>query len=573
MHSVRYPNVSSRPVIGLLTIMIILVFLFLVAGIQMNEIFTVDGFIRIYNRQPWIIYLAIGITTYALLNIWKVNIGKNERQGLESFDCTSLITFDKFFEDNFTMRGSASSKRAETGITSQGEDESVSELSDMGQESMDQESMELHKDNLYDPMNTFMVLRTKINDHYYYLITKSDTEQHIYSNVPKMTTRKEIMCRACKTETVNGTETMTRYIRPVLIREDILNTMNTNFINDSKSQLSEMTPPQVSQVPQTAQVPQTVQVPNSLDTLPDIAPSSTSGNDSSSITDNVKELINSNLNNLSTPNLSDLSDTDTTVGGIIQPPVRTIASPQPNNANSVENFSVGNNKNTYYPKFVHHMSINSANGQQNSNRSNKNDNTPSTPAYNIFGIYQEQTTDLKHLNNQSGHYLSIHKTFSPTFLIKNLDDKIFVCSSNETSDSYESIYSESFAPLLTDSDSSSTDLANSPLFDSSLVASHKKLGSVTNLYFYNDNKKYYIAKLNNFGPRTLKSNAEKSDTEKSDTEKSDNEESSQSPDQFPVGLIPDNYVRPDHHNSLEPDFSLSEKIDFEVIMVKLAPFN
>ena len=148
MHSVRYPNISSRPVIGLLTIMIILVFLFLVVGIQMNEIFTLDGFIRIYNRQPWIIYLAIGITTYALLNIWMTNIRKLDKNELELFDCLSLITFDKFFEDNFTVKGTASKKS-----------KSELKLSDI-----DQTSTELHSDTLYDPVNTFMVLRTKIND-------------------------------------------------------------------------------------------------------------------------------------------------------------------------------------------------------------------------------------------------------------------------------------------------------------------------------------------------------------------------------------------------------------------------
>jgi hypothetical protein len=530
MNSIRYPNISSNPLVGFLAIVIILLCLSLVADIKINELFTSDGFTRIYNSQPWVIYLAIAIGFYSFLNIWKSSIfsvksrsisNKNKR---EPFDPLLLMTFDDFFKKYFTT-----------------DVENESELKSAEQVSTEQVSTE-HK---YDPKNSFMLLRTKIFENYYYLIIKNNDESSIYSHVSQNPSHRPIMCRTCK----NGDD----YIRPVLIKESELEELYASYKTGMKMQISKIndTIPQGDSKLESS-------IEKFEEGLNNAVPTNNTSSDTEGII-NVNENILNSVNN-------------------VEPVLKNITDKLVSNMTD----SGGENKKLYYPRYIHHLSCEI----QNKSNINSGDNgLQEKQAYTISGIHPKQISDLDDLNNLTPFLLTTNQVFSNPGIYKKepglavdtglpdnniliQDDKLFVCASQLSTSIYgnmlssnqsNSIFSESSAPLL---DNNTKDIADSKIiFDPELVSEYKKLSSIVNLFFYNKleknepEKKFYMARLNKFKPQNTDGNS-----------------NTGSPVMYPVGLIPADY-KPEDKSFDKPDYSFSEKINFEVIAVKLLPIS
>ena len=549
MHSIMYPNISSEPILGILVIILILVCLFAYTGIYFSEIFTTDGFVRILNEKPWVIYLAIGVTLYALVSIWtsqrasyQSNVSSEQREKLENVSISSdnLMTFDSFFKKYFVT-----------------EPETPGDIAPA-------------------IPNTYMVLRTKVDGQTYCLIMSRDTEQNIYSNIPENSNRKEVMPRPCKI-TIQGTD---YYVRPVLMREDILNTLYKNYISTIKTQISSV---------EKAVTPST-QIQGM---------GSESGGS-----------IQMSLN-LNSVNPASVDTFDGTIGGIIDIKGNMFS-------DHVENFlgEIGETlttavegkeqpKQEFHPRFIHHFDMQYKLGSPATKPSG--DNAPKTPAYMMRGMHSEQVLDLSKVNLETPYIVSAIKSlWVPNNAHASPDDAIFLCGNQLPSTAYgpDTIYSESYAPLLEDvtanKSEQSTSISSSEessiissemtesitISDPSSVSEHEKLASRVNFYLYKDGKKYYFARLKGFKikknqPKNksssvgTRSNVKPSVLSQTSTESdtSSSEESMLHPEIIPIGLVPEKYTRPEFLPVDSPDYGLGEKLDFEVVMVRLSQLH
>ncbi len=562
MHSIMYPNLSSKPILGIVTIILILVCLFAYTGINTGDIFTTEGFAKIYNEKPWIIYLGVGITMYALISIWTSFRASNIRYTrrmveTENFDGSTenLMTFDNFFKKNFMI---------------QSEDSNESLLME----------------------NTYMILRTKIDGQNYYMVMANNDESGVHSHIPAISTRKEVMPRPCKISIEGKPD---RYIRPILMREDILGDLYESYLGEIKSKMADI---------------------ESMDG--DVAASAqvAMGSDYGSMP-SIK---------LNSPSPASIDTFDGSVGGIINikrspfvDHVETFLDKLGEVADNVLQEDQSEvEKKTYYPKFIHHFTTEYQGKDVNpfgQSINPEDPNKPSSPAYTMAALDSYQAIDITNSEALAPFLMTVGKSLwvdSQTFMDsedKSVDDRMFICgrqlgSGNlkKTSPS-NAIYSESYAPPLEElvtaiankqessnesspdvsSDVSSDDMSEIRVIsDPSMIEAHEKLASRVNLYFYKDGQKYYIAKLNGFktkgevdadpNPNADDSvaSSDSTDAMSSQTVQSDQSELS-SPDTIPVGIVPENYIRPEFPTDAETDFSLAEKINFDVIMVRLSP--
>jgi hypothetical protein len=539
-----YPNLSSEPILGIVAIVLVLVCLFVFTGINMSDLFTTEGFTKIYNEKPWIIYLGVGLTLYALLSIWTSHRARINQPGalerMENVDSTveNLMTFDNFFRKYF-----------------------VSEPEAPGDIPLSQP-------------NVYMILRTNVNGQNYYMVMKNDTNASVYSHIHPNTNRGEIMPRACKFS-VQDTD---HYIAPVLMREDALDTAYDSFWNEFTGYHQALVSQQESQDAQDSAK---------------VAMGSDSGSIPESLVFNSVDLS---------------SDTfDGTIGGIINTKGRFV--------DHVETFlpnlsdALTQEKKKYYPRFIHHLS---AAYQLKLTGSEKPDpNAPKTPAYVIRGMHRDQVInkDLTQIELETPYIVTTNKTLWQSETMKNSDDALFLCGTHQpagtspTGRNYfpDAIYSESWAPILenvqiksdSSEDSASDDMSESKVISNpSIIDSHEKLASRVNLYFYKDGVKYYIARLNGFKRRDEQpqtqdaasadstassvSSVSSVSSASSTTNADGTQDVDQSPMIIPIGMVPETYVKPtpDEFPSIDqPDFSLAEKIDFDVFMVKILPLS
>lgn len=540
MRSISNPNLSSDPILGSVTVILILVCLFVFTGIKMSDLFTPEGFAMTYNEKPWIIYLALSIALYALISIWSYQ-KTNKKEGFDAkpgvavdieseesefdeYDRGVTMTFDAFFQKHFDLNR-------------------LMQNQDTNTEKKARQALQ----------TSFLVLRTKINDQNYYMVMKSDTIDGIYSHIPERTSKKEVMCRICKEND--------RYIRPVLIREDVLQDLYDNYLSNIRSRVD-------------AEEPE-----RSILTSRAAVPSSASSNGQS-----LADLIKANLNS---PTIADSSED--TVGGIINAQsndsmMDTDSADSVNTVDHVETFlsdigdaidnamdEIDKSPDPVYPRFIHHLGVNSQpRGGSLFGTENNTSSEEETPksSYNLSGFHVDQVSDIK---DKRPYLVTSVQAFSKFTTLETPDDKLFVCGSMpgrsfSAADPGNGIFAETRAPLLDDQSGDSA-ISEERVTDPATIESAENLFAKVNLYFINDGKKYYVSRLNGFGPRDARS------TDVADTDMTSEEtvesEVEESKIMYPVGLMPENYIHPEFPSDDEPNYSYAQKIDFDVMMVKL----
>lgn len=557
MHSIPYPNISAEPVIGCIIVVFILLCLFLVSGIKINEFFTPDGFAKIYDEQPWIVYLSIAIILYASLSMWNVSTkNKYKNKNTENFNADNTNKTDnanntdnktpnatvKILKDTDSNTGSSMSSNTDSSMSfSEESGANSSEESKVSSEKILEDKKQVNPillsfDNFYTTYiskNTgkinpdekiYLTLRTKIEGKYYYLIIKSDDEQNIQSYKSPISFRKEVLCRSCKVGS--------KYVRPVLIREDALTPMYNTFLSDVKRQYK-------------------------------------------TITRKNSDSMSFSMPSINLKSVSDGSETfDGTIGGIIN------LKDDVDHDNRFEYFT---SEQKYYPRFVHHLDMmiqpeagslfgpnptprvnprpnTNTNSNSNPNTNSNTNSNPNIPAYVLMGLNSEDVSDLSTQISTLQSILTATQAFSKILATETIDDRLFVCASQPSnsftlSDKGNSLYAETYAPLI-GSDTNGINKED----DSKIITSvpHEKLGSIVNFYYYDSGKKYYLSRLNGFKSRVKNSNKGTS-----------NDDDSKTPKIFPIGIMPQDYVAPKIHDSSMPDYSLCQKIDFEVILMRL----
>ena len=572
-----YPNLSSEPILGIVAVVLILVCLFVFTGINMGELFTAEGFAKVYRERPWVIYLSVGIALYALISIWTSHrslIRSSPQNGgrLEHLENVNgqLMTFDNFFRNNF-----------------------VTEPKTPG-----------------DPMpsipNTYTIYRTKIDGQNYYMVLRIENSENVLSHIPPNTNRKEVMPRACKVS-VKGVD---NYVVPVLMREDVLERLYSNFIDYANTVKSEMESNSDSEEGLLESVQAAV---------------GSGGSQMPSV-------------NLNSVNSSSMDTFDGTIGGIINTKsnrfvdhVETFLDTLSDTVSTTIQGKTAEPKEKLYPRFIHHFTTEYQYRIPGTVKSDSN--APTSPAYIVRGYNNKQVEDNLNEDAVAGqpYILTTGKTlWQPMAALTSPDDAIFLCGSQSPAGmgknpNYypDAIYTESYAPLLGNDQTlapASTAASSAPSSDASSVASsdvssvassdvssnemsesrvvsdpgmvveHEKLASRVNLYFYKKQgdepaQKFYIGKLNGFkmrkdqppvgdrdAPLDITSLTSLPTTNPQVTPSANNSEET-TPEIIPIGVVPENYERAEFPSLEEPDFSLGEKIDFEVIMVRLSPIN
>jgi len=183
----------NYPVVGILILLILLYVLLRVERIDIGDFFTTDGFTRIYNENSWTVILTIAVIVFVSYVIYTMLTKQmNRLMGNEQFNVLPKKRFMSFNDFYQTFIVSKSTNTI--------------------------------------PSDKVMIFRTNINGINYYLVMDSMLEQNLpyrtmfINQDPKFADKAAL----CKIVTGNDTE---RYVCPVLLREDLLDSEYRNFVD------------------------------------------------------------------------------------------------------------------------------------------------------------------------------------------------------------------------------------------------------------------------------------------------------------------------------------------------------
>lgn len=187
-------NISSRPFLGVIVLFVLLLCLFYVADIDSKDLMSTKGFKKVYDEKPWMIYLAIAITLYAVVSMATyVSTEKKQIKTMtEKFDNSNTTSFIDFLN-----------KLDNDNVDNDLDNDLVNNLDN-----------DLDDD---DKINKYLVFWTTINNSKYYLVMRSDPENNTENSSESL---KPSGCL------ING-----RYVRPVLLREDKLKKEYDDYLN------------------------------------------------------------------------------------------------------------------------------------------------------------------------------------------------------------------------------------------------------------------------------------------------------------------------------------------------------
>lgn len=561
-----YP--SGSIVVGTLILLTLLYILLKINKIEISDVFTSVGFMKLYNEKPLVLFTSLAVIAFVAYGIYMTI-----RKTIEGMDTDDYNGYKDVHDVN----------------------KICSNLDGMKYMSFDmfyqtyiiKPSKENINQYVISP-DSFMVFRTQINGMYYYLTTESIIEQNLpYKNNNLYQNNKDSDRPELCAVGLTGA-----YVVPVLMREDLLQEEYKQFLNRGHDQMNKEV---IAQKAITGNLPaKIVEQFGDLDSM-----------------DSPKDSVNSSIDS-SKDSIG--SDSSKDVKTVVEPPIMTEVQKTLNK--------------TIYPRYAHHFSLTRRIPVESSNQ-NTNQNDRETryyaPCYGISGLTKDQTADISNIPQQVPYTMNLNANFSPFTVLRKreiteiqegtsltdinlikrevevISDKKFVCSTQRPEISkYGNFYAETTPILLGQHDqikindvggvqkinmipSKTTDLDNMALkgIDNDVI----KMAHKINLYIYGDFKKQdssmhrdikcWLSYLNGFtDPTNVKT---------SGTVDDDNREN---PKYIPIGILPDDYnieCRKFNDGSYESkcigrkyidniDYSDAKKITFEVIVVKTKPF-
>jgi hypothetical protein len=230
-------HLTGNPVIGILILLTLLYVLFRVNDIDISKFFTSEGFTKVYNENPLVVVVTVGVIVYVSYKLynaicWNIenltgakihneNFGGIDRFNQPQFDLNKeFMSFDKFYQTYVMVK--------------EDEPESESEFE------REIESKHRHKSHECDstfkkytytlPQNRFMIFRTDIDGIKYYLVMESLLEQFLPY---RQKSQLQSMTDADKPAICRESLVSSSYILPVLMREDLLDADYRKYLDNA----------------------------------------------------------------------------------------------------------------------------------------------------------------------------------------------------------------------------------------------------------------------------------------------------------------------------------------------------
>jgi len=565
------------PVIGTLILIVIIYILLRTTGYDIKELFTSEGFKRIYTNDPWVIYLCLAILAYGSYSIYL-------RLCKLWCDC-----------NNERFESGSETKSEETVISIKINPRFSNEVS-KSYGLMDFKEF-YEKYILTNQDNVFMLFRTEIGGIKYYLIMESfKFDNQLFRTVNAFQSKQEaerpFICN------IDGNDE--KLVGPYLIREDLIESKYKQFLQSNKSLIEKE-----------------LNVKKGLDLL----------NKEENVNKDYAEIrkyLNEKL-----PNMKDqLTDEtlDKIIKSISQLTDQQILDTFRTYGIDAENTKEIMRKITYilgrtdterylqkslYPRYVHHLNViqtlNSNIDIYNLSLNKNNNGSGKDICYRIGGYIEEQLTDPL-TGTKTEYIVSGSKSFSPFTIVRkdksignNMkiieknknNDRRYLCGiQTSTYDKYTDIYIESNKLNLSETEGKRYDSRLREHDKIMLVGENnteiRNIDNDVSMYILGDytnqngkivkNKKFYFGYLDEFTDPYLKNNT---------TDPYYNKDSIyyKKPRYYTIGMIPEDYTecQNDKHGNIDKkckgilyengiDYSDTKRIRFDVATIKLNPY-